>query len=62
MESSGNKDGSMEVMPVYSPFRFLRKIFLITFLVPRMRGERKGASVTHSGGRMSRACLDSRRA
>jgi hypothetical protein len=37
----------------------LRLILRITLRVTRVRGLRMGASVTHAGGRMSRACFDS---
>ena len=48
----------MDEIPVYSPLRFFRLSFRATFFVSRVNGLRMGASVTHSGGRIKRACLD----
>mmetsp|Transcript_3936 Transcript_3936/g.9530 ORF Transcript_3936/g.9530 Transcript_3936/m.9530 type:complete len:299 (+) Transcript_3936:92-988(+) len=58
MASSGSRFGSMEVIGLNLPLRVVRLILRITFRVTRVRELRVGASVTHSGGRMSRACLD----
>jgi hypothetical protein len=56
--SSGSNAGSIDEIPVYSPLRFFRESFLATFFVKRVNGLRMGASVTHSGGRIKRACFD----
>jgi hypothetical protein len=45
----------LDIRPNGPPFFFM---YLFIFLVTRFSGDRIGASVTHSGGKINRACRD----